>query len=52
MLYAESKTGGFTFHQKTPMISAAQANPTEGSEQTIELATVENAIACPNFLVG
>lgn len=48
----ESKTGGFTFHEKTPMISATQVNPVEDSELTIELATVEKTKTCPGSQVG
>lgn len=51
-LYAESKTDGFTFHEKTPTISATQINPAKDSDLSIELATVENAEACPSLSVG
>ena len=50
-LYTESKQGGFTFHETTPIISSFQLNPVKDSEFTIELAVVLAASTCPRFSV-
>ena len=47
-----SKSGGFTFHEKTPAISASRINPTQDNSLTLELAMVSTAEMCPKFLVG
>ena len=29
VVFTDSKTGGFTYHEKTPIITASQVNPSE-----------------------
>lgn len=52
LLHTESKgDDGFSFHEKTPAISATQINPAEDSDLTNELAFIENTEACPSSSV-
>ena len=47
----ESLSGGFTYHEKTPMISASQINPAQDNNLALEIAVVESAETCPTFPV-
>ena len=49
-VFTASKSGGFTYHQKTPAISTTLINPTQNS-YSLELAMVASAGTCPTFLV-
>ena len=48
----ESKSGGFTFHEKTPTISASQINPVQDNNLLLELALVSSVEMCPKFSVS
>ena len=53
-MFAESKNGGFTFHEKTPSISSSQINPAQDSSDPIlESVVVAQSIqACPMLSVS
>ena len=50
----ESRSGGFTFHEKTPRISASQVNPAQDNSLVLELAMVASAESdmCPQLPVS
>ena len=53
---AESKKGGFTFHETTPIISSSQFNPVQDSEVSVDLSVAlvasSPAHVCPQFSVS
>lgn len=48
-LLAESKKGGFTFHEQTPTILTTLINPIDDSNLGIERAMIENDASCPTY---
>ena len=46
--HSASKSGGFTYHEKTPTISGTVMNPS----QIMELSKIASAKTCPIFSVG
>ena len=51
-IFTASKSGGFTYHQKTPAISTTLINPAQNSSSlSLESAMVASAGTCPTFPV-
>ena len=53
LLLLESRTGGFTYHEKIPAISTIQINPVEDDEIIIDTVKIESAHldVCPITVV-
>ena len=50
--HSASKSGGFTYHEKTPTISGTLINPAGDSQILMELSRIASAKTCPIFSVG
>ena len=50
--YSESKNGGFTFHENTPIISTAPMNLVGDSQIMMDLSRIATSRTCPRFSVG
>ena len=50
--HSASKSGGFTYHEKTPTITSTMMNPVGDRKMMMELSRTASTNTCPIFSVG